>query len=604
MQAPDSIKTDPRGITDTAAAPLPSPAVPQAPTLDASGNRTSPDHDNPGWPPGVPYIVGNEACERFSYYGMNAILYVHLVSLYALAGAVEATAKAYATSTTHLFKAGVYALPMIGAILADRLLGKYQTILWLSLVYCAGHAVLSGVDAVLDPNAKLYIMYVGLGLIAVGSGGIKPCVSANVGDQFGKANWDKVTTIYQIFYFSINFGSFFSTLLIPYTKEAFGAGVAFAIPGILMFIATVIFWMGRKKYVHVPPSPGGAIGSLDAASSICFFMAVGHLFVSKLFVKQFDDWMLAAAGVAGLYWVILLVISAAFLAVGLWLFLVRQKMKADDGFLAIMVYTFGALFSGRSGPAPAKKEDDLGWFWRPAVARFGREATEGPIAVLKVLSVFFLISVFWALFDQHSSTWIRQAEDMNLTFITGGLLSAINSTFGTTWDGKLLPSQIPALNPLMVMVLIPLVNLAYVGFERAGYKLSALSRMTIGMFITALSFVSVAVLQGWIGDSGKGVVGIAWQLIPYFLITLGEVLVSITALEFAYTQAPKKMKSTIMGFFLLTVSLGNVLVAFLAGFEKLPLTDFFWIFAYLMGGAAVLFGLRAFFYVPKDYAQE
>src|SRR5262249_26979498 len=159
---------------------------------------------------------------------------------------------ASATSTVHLFIAGVYALPMIGALMADRWAGKFRTILYLSLIYCLGHAVLSGGENF------LWGMYLGLALIAVGSGGIKPCVSANVGDQFGKANWDKVRTVYQIFYFSINFGSFFATLLIPFLKdssgywlvEAFpglfghlppenlGVSVAFGVPGVLMFLAT------------------------------------------------------------------------------------------------------------------------------------------------------------------------------------------------------------------------------------------------------------------------------------------------------------------------------------------------------------------------------
>src|SRR5439155_95992 len=125
---------------------------------------------------------------------------------------------------------------------------------------------------------------VGLALIAVGSGGIKPCVSANVGDQFGRGNWFRVRSVYQIFYFSINFGSFFSTLIIPLSKEYSGywaerwfpgltAGmeeaarreflnqlsnrIAFGIPGVLMFLATFLFWLGRRKFVHVPPRPGG-----------------------------------------------------------------------------------------------------------------------------------------------------------------------------------------------------------------------------------------------------------------------------------------------------------------------------------------------------------
>src|SRR5439155_2225854 len=142
---------------------------------------------------------------------------------------------------------------------------------YLSLVYCVGNAALAVGAGYLEG------MFVGLALIAVGSGGIKPCVSANVGDQFGKGNWFRVRTIYQVFYFSINFGSFFATLLIPqiqlhagaFVMRVFpslfqgisardlGTSIAFAIPGVLMFIATAVFWLGRRKFVHVPPRPGG-----------------------------------------------------------------------------------------------------------------------------------------------------------------------------------------------------------------------------------------------------------------------------------------------------------------------------------------------------------
>src|SRR5262249_21305238 len=154
------------------------------------------------WPPGIPAIVGNEACERFSYYGMRAILQVHMTALF-VAMAYADQARTSATQVVHLFMAGVYAFPMIGALVADRWLGKYRTIISLSLVYCVGQAVLA-----LWPT-ELWGMYLGLALIAIGSGGIKPCVSANVGDQFGRGNAHLVRTVFQIFYFSINFGSFF-----------------------------------------------------------------------------------------------------------------------------------------------------------------------------------------------------------------------------------------------------------------------------------------------------------------------------------------------------------------------------------------------------------
>jgi POT family proton-dependent oligopeptide transporter len=596
--------------------------------------RTAPDQETKAWPPGIPYIIGNEACERFSFYGMRAILYVHLAALYTAAGLVTASAEGMATYVTHLFMAGVYALPMIGALVADRFAGKYRIILYLSLVYCAGNAVLA-----LGGN-QLMGVYVGLALIAVGSGGIKPCVSANVGDQFGKKNWFRVRTVFQIFYFSINFGSFFATLLIPFVRayagawlkgrfpqtfenipsDQLGACVAFGIPGVLMLIATLFFWLGRKQYVHVPPKPGGKLGALDALSSICLFLAVGHLFVTaELSWPWGGTWP----------WWAKVALSAFFLLAGLALFHARQRIAPDDGFLAVSLYALGRLFRPDDHPATAGATADGAvvpleqgitlpleqgitrgprsgqhhaeapapgtaapleqhWLWGPAARRFGVAAAEGPVAVLRIISVFLLVAVFWALFDQHSSTWIRQAGMMDLT----------------VWGWQILPTQTPAINPAMVMLLIPLMNVVYLLCDRVGVRTSPLRRMTVGMLVASLSFVAVALLQAEIDRRGPGQVSVAWQIIPYLLLTIAEVMVSVTGLEFAYTQAPRRMKSTVMGFWLLTVTLGNVLTALLARFGNLPLVKFFWVFAGLMAAAGVLFGIRGYFYVEKSYPQE
>jgi len=198
-----------------------------------------------------------------------------------------------------------------------------------------------------------------------------------------------------------------------------------------------------------------------------------------------------------------------------------------------------------------------------------------------------MVSVFWALFEQHGSTWIIQAKAMDLHFL--GM--------------NLLPSQIAALNPAMVMLFIPMMNYVYKLSDKLGYESTPLRRMTIGMFITAASFVAIALIQAQIDSLGRGVVNVAWQIIPYVLVTIAEVMVSITGLEFAYTQAPKKMKSTVMGFWMLTVSVGQVLVTLLASLEDLPRVTFFWVFAALMAGAAFFFGIRGRFYKIKDYTQ-
>jgi POT family proton-dependent oligopeptide transporter len=123
------------------------------------------------------------------------------------------------------------------------------------------------------------------------------------------------------------------------------------------------------------------------------------------------------------------------------------------------------------------------------------------------------------------------------------------------------------------------------------------------MFLAALSFVAVALLQARIEAAGRGEVHVLWQIIPYTLIATAEVLVSVTGLEFAYTQAPRTMKSTIMSFWLLCITFGNVLVAFLAPLETLSLAKFFWIFAGLMAAAAAIFAGLAARYRGKTYLQ-
>jgi proton-dependent oligopeptide transporter, POT family len=627
------------------------------------------------FPPGIPYIVGNEGAERFSFYGMRQILYIHLSALFlrfvaedAVSKEALADANVRATQVTHMFMAAVYLVPLIGALLADRFLGKYRVIFWVSMLYVAGHAVLAvaGRSATMGAFAAAEVgMFIGLGLIALGSGGIKPCVSANVGDQFTKENSHLVGKVFQIFYFIINFGSFFASILTPMIyyadaadplNERTGPEWAFGVPGILMAIAAVVFWMGRNKFVKVPAKPGGKLGFLDFVSSaflatpllvvVLVGSSVAEHVVNAAMSEEAGAVGAAFAHIAATYWPHALVAIAGF-ALGLFLFRYRQKLQPDSGFLSVLLYSLSHKGERQAG------ED----FWAPARKKFGEEAADGPPAVLRIIVVFSMVSVFWALFDQHSSTWVQQAKAMVLSFDAprwiwyGFALPAtlVSAAFGAVWlfmwvsnrtmprkvnlavlglgvlwavvsvvfqlvnpDGgasmstiNMSAAQISALNPLMVMMIIPLLNVAvYDPLDRRGRPLKPLTRMTIGMFMAALAFASVAILQLRIESSEPNTIHVLWQVIPYFIMTTAEVLVSITGLEFAYTQAPRSMKSTIMGFWLLCVSFGNILVAFLAPFQKLSLSSFFWIFAALMAAASVVFMLLAMRYKGKTYLQE
>jgi len=196
--------------------------------------------------------------------------------------------------------------------------------------------------------------------------------------------------------------------------------------------------------------------------------------------------------------------------------------------------------------------------------------------VLSVLKVFLAIPVFWALFDQHSSRWVFQAERLNLEIVKGWTLEA---------------SQIQILNPGMLLILIGLTSkVLYPLLERYGINMTPLfHKMGIGMLFSSLSFISSAILEWYIESSPKGTV--AWYyIVPQFLLlSIGEVFVSVTGLEFAYSQAPKEMKGIVMACWSFTVAIGNLLVALVALINMTSMIINFCLYAILMNIMTVIF---------------
>ena len=461
---------------------------------------TEPARPRPRLPPQIAYIIGNEGCERFSFYGMRNILTTFLASTL-LVYLPEAERDCTAKEVFHTFVIGVYFFPLIGGWLADRLIGKYATIFWLSLVYTAGHACLSLFEDV--PTG----FYVGLALIAVGSGGIKPCVSSFVGDQFDQSNKSLAKVVFDAFYWIINFGSFFATLLAPRLLVSYGPAVAFGVPGVLMALATFVFWLGRDKYVRVPPDRAGhphgffqvcrsAIRSSATGTAIAWIGAGGALAIAGSVVigtLLSEPWLGIVPGLA-----LALVIVLLFGGVATWITLDRARAE------------------------------------HPA------EAVDGVRSVLRLLVLFALVTPFWSLFDQKASTWVFQAGELTKP----------------TWFH---PAQMQALNPALVMILIPFNNIVlFPLLRRSGFEPTALRRMTVGIALAGLSWVVVAGMQ--LALDGGSVLSITWQILPYLILTLGEVLVSATGLEFAYSQSPAAMKGTLMSFWNLTVTVGNLWV--------------------------------------------
>ena len=197
-----------------------------------------------------------------------------------------------------------------------------------------------------------------------------------------------------------------------------------------------------------------------------------------------------------------------------------------------------------------------------------------------MLLVFVPCVAFWALFYQYGSSWVLQADKMDLKLGPWTLES----------------SQISTLNALFVLVLIPIMNRTYAALEKRGVKVTPLRKMTLGMYITVLAFVAAALVETSIAAGSHP--HALWQTFQYFFVSLGEVLVSITALEFAYTQAPPSMKSTIMSLWYLTISAGSFLTGFIAQLQRFSGPTFYWFFTGLQVVAAVLFTAIAIWYRP------
>jgi len=468
----------------------------------------------------IPYIIGNEACERFSFYGMRNILVPFLISSILLGYLPQGPDREGAAKDIfHTFVIGVYFFPLLGGWLSDRYFGKYNTVLWFSLIYCAGHACL----AMFEDSARGF--YTGLFLIALGSGGIKPLVVSFCGDQFDQSNKDKAKLVFDAFYWIINFGSFFASLFAPLLLRNYGPAVAFGVPGVLMFIATFIFWLGRHKYVNVPPSKADPHSFLNVVRTALRERRPGQGNAGtaiawtgiSVAVAMLALWALKAVGAPITFW------------------------PESFGFVITACLALGVLIAFGGWGASLQLERARGV--HPDIA------VDGVRGVLRILIVFALVTPFWSLFDQKASTWIIQGNAMMVPH---------DQWWWPSWLVKE-AAQMQALNPLLVMLLIPFNNIVlYPALRRMGMQVTALKRMGWGIAISGVSWIVAGLLQLWI--DGGAQVSLAWQSLPYLLLTFGEVLVSATALEFAYSQAPHAMKGVIMAFWYLTSTFGSLWV--------------------------------------------
>jgi POT family proton-dependent oligopeptide transporter len=286
--------------------------------------------------------------------------------------------------------------------------------------------------------------------------------------------------------------------LTPWLLAHYGPGCDFGVPGILMAIATFTFWLGRNKYVHIPPAG------------------------NKFFKETLSP--------------------------------------------------------------------------------------EGVRAVVNLIPLYLFVFPFFMLFDQTHSAWVDQAGSMDCV-----LFKTATRTI------EVLPAQMQVVNPVLVLILIPLFTYVIYPFLGKFFTVTPLRKIGIGLFMTAASFVVIALAQQKIDAIADGTLDashtphIMWQGVAYLILTAAEVMVSITALEFSYTQAPRKMKSFIMGVYLLVgTALGNIVTARVnayidaqrkAGVEILSGANYYWFFTIFMLIAAGIFVVWSQFYRGQVFIQ-
>lgn len=298
------------------------------------------------WPKSVFFIVGNECCERFSYYGMRTILTLYVRNILNLSADDS-------IALFHGFTVAAYFTPILGSILADGFIGKFYTILWLSLLYAAGNIILS-VAAFFKTGDPVHpgLDALGLAVIALGTGGIKPCVQPFGADQFKKGQEKLLVMFFSVFYFAINAGSTISTFVTPIMRSTPCLGqdscypLAFGVPAILMIVACGFFVFGSFFYTKYPPKGNVLV-------QVVKYMSRALINRRRFSVKR-EHWV---------------------------------EHYMDDHSCDSVCRENGTC----------------------AQEKFGQDIK----AVLRVLVMFVPLPIFWALYDQQGSRWVLQATLMD-----------------------------------------------------------------------------------------------------------------------------------------------------------------------------------------------
>uniref|UniRef100_A0A8C4HYF7 Solute carrier family 15 member 1 n=1 Tax=Dicentrarchus labrax TaxID=13489 RepID=A0A8C4HYF7_DICLA len=604
-----------------------------------------------GYPISIFFIVVNEFCERFSYYGMRAVLVLYFK--YFLRWDDD-----FATTIYHTFVALCYLTPILGAIVADSWLGKFKTIVYLSIVYTLGQIVMaiSAIHDITDSNKDgipdnmtfhVALSMVGLILIALGTGGIKPCVAAFGGDQFEDHQEKQRSTFFSIFYLSINAGSLLSTVITPILR-AQECGIhtqqkcyplAFGVPAALMVVALIVFIVGSGMYNKTAPQ-----GNIIVQVCKCIGFAIKNRFRHRArehpcrthwmdWAEEKYDKLLIAQ--------VKMVLKVLFLYIPLPMFwalfdqqgsrwtLQATTMDGDFGALIIqpdqmqtvnpiLILVLVPIMDSLVYPLISKCKLNFSPLKRMTVGMF--------LAALAFIAAALVQIQIDQTLPKFPSSTVGQAKFINMVNRTLNINAGPNSFTLESYkrcegsnvsfylqfrDIKSKPEQ--GTNAIRQVLNSSESYRHYAQFhirDNRGQECVYTQKLGFGSSYTLIIPPTFAFGPNCensiqpVVDIKPNTIHMAWQIPQYFLITAGEVVFSVTGLEFSYSQAPSNMKSVLQAGWLLTVAVGNIIVLIVAEAATLPdqWAEYI-LFASLLILVCIIFAVMAYFYTYLDPAK-
>ncbi|XP_023914628.1 protein NRT1/ PTR FAMILY 8.3 isoform X1 [Quercus suber] len=475
-----------------------------------------------------PFILGTEGCERLAYYGIATNLVTYLTNKLH-----EGNVSAATIVTT--WQGTCYLTPLIGAVLADAYWGRYWTIAAFSTIYFIGMCTLTLSATVpgLRPSecvgsvcpsatsAQYGVFFLGLYLIALGTGGIKPCVSSFGADQFDDTDPKervKKGSFFNWFYFSINIGALISSSFLVWIQDNAGWGLGFGIPAVFMGIAIASFFSGTSLYRF--QRPGGS-----PLTRMCQVLVASF---HKRDVVVPEDYAL--------------------------LYETQDKNSAIEGSRKLEhTNELKCLDKAAVVSDAVSKSEEFSNPWRLC--------TVTQVEELKILIRMFPIwatgIVFSAVYAQMSTMFVEQGMVMDTSIGSFTIPAASLSSFDVI--------SVIFWVPMYDRVIVPIAR-KFTGKERG---FSELQRMGVGLFISVLCMSAAALVEikrlqlarelGLVDEDVAVPLSILWQIPQYFLLGAAEVFTFIGQLEFFYDQSPDAMRSLCSALSLLTTSLGNYL---------------------------------------------